>query len=190
MTETRWSSPVEISGGSKTPPAHRWAVAWSSDSSPTIRWNCLGFPLLDNGHRRVPPPPDRMTGRIIAASSPLSLRLLLAKIIDSEAEALIEQHLGFPIEQLFRLADVRLALLGIVRRKRMFDDLRLGTGQGDHLLGQLTNSEFVGVADVNRTRDLRARAHQPDHAFDQIVDVAEGPRLAAVAVDADRLALQ
>src|SRR3954454_17449751 len=122
MTRERWPAPVEISGGSKALPAHRLAVAWSSDCSPTIRWNCLGFPLLDSGHRRVPPPPDRMTGRIIGARRPPSLRLQLAEIVDGEAKPLVEQHLRLPIEQLFRLADVGLALLGIVGGERVFDD--------------------------------------------------------------------
>jgi hypothetical protein len=33
------------------------------------------LPLLDSGHRRVPPPPDRITGRIIVGRNPPSLRL-------------------------------------------------------------------------------------------------------------------
>ena len=28
------------------------------------RMNCLGYMVRDNGHRRVPEPPDRMTGTI------------------------------------------------------------------------------------------------------------------------------
>ena len=38
--------------------------------------------------------------------------------------------------------------------------------------------------------ELRRALHQAHEAFDQIVDVAEGARLAAVAIDRDRLALQ
>jgi hypothetical protein len=32
------------------------------------RMNCLGYIVRDNGHKRVPEPPDRMTGTIMRQS--------------------------------------------------------------------------------------------------------------------------
>ena len=46
-----------------------------------------------------------------------------------------------------------------------------------------------GITDIDRTGNLRAGFHQPDHALNEVVDIAERARLAAVAIDGDRLAL-
>ena len=55
-------------------------------------------------------------------------------------------------------------------------------------LGQFLDRELVLVADVDR--QLVAAVVESDLAFDLIVDVAEAPGLAPVAVDGDRLVLQ
>src|SRR3954452_1830684 len=56
-----------MSGASNCSPWQRLAVAWSNECSPAKRWNCFGFSLVERGQRRVPPPPARITGRIIFA---------------------------------------------------------------------------------------------------------------------------
>ena len=39
-------------------------MAWIMVRSPPSLWNCLGESRRDSGHRRVPTPPDMMTGTI------------------------------------------------------------------------------------------------------------------------------
>src|SRR6185437_14862530 len=46
------------------------------------------------------------------------------------------------------------------------------------------------VAEIDRPRDVVRRRHQADEALDEIVDIAEGAGLRAVAIDGDRLALE
>ena len=63
-------------------------------------------------------------------------------------------------------------------------------GQTDHAFRQFAHRDFVRIADIDRTGDVGAGCHQADEAFDQVVHVAERPRLAAVAVERDVLAPQ
>ena len=58
----------------------------------------------------------------------------------------------------------------------------------DHLLGELEQRELVRVADVHR--QVLAALREQDQPADEVVDVAEAPRLRAVAEDRDRLLLQ
>src|SRR5262249_7165854 len=56
------------------------------------------------------------------------------EILDRLRQSLFELDFGLPSEQLVRLADVGLPLLGIVRWERSMNDLRRGSGQGDRFL--------------------------------------------------------
>ena len=58
----------------------------------------------------------------------------------------------------------------------------------EHLLGELENRVLARVADVDR--QVLAGLGQQDEAADEVVDVAEAPRLRAVAVDRQRLPLE
>ena len=49
-----------LAAGSRFSVAARKLEAWSSKK----RMNCLGYMARDSGHRRVPEPPERMTGTI------------------------------------------------------------------------------------------------------------------------------
>ena len=67
LTRKRWSL-LHTTMGSANPASlpSRFSVvaskldAWSSKK----RMNCLGYMARDSGHRRVPEPPERMTGTI------------------------------------------------------------------------------------------------------------------------------
>ena len=50
--------------------------------------------------------------------------------------------------------------------------------------------EFTRVPQIDGPRDIRRRVHQRKKALDEVRDVAEGSRLAAVAVDGQRLSFQ
>src|SRR5262249_44965764 len=47
--------------------------------------------------------------------------------------------------------------------------------------------EFFRIADVDRSSKIVWRPHHPHHGLDQIIDVAEAPRLHTIAVDSDVL---
>ncbi len=59
----------------------------------------------------------------------------------------------------------------------------------DHPFRQFADRDFMRIADIDRAGDVRAGGHQADEALDQVVDVAERPGLAAVAVERDVLIL-
>ena len=61
-----------------------------------------------------------------------------------------------------------------IRALHLFDDVADEVGKFEY-------GELVAVAEVDGSR--LARVHQRDQAVDQIVDVLEGTRLRAVAVD-------
>src|SRR2546423_7552643 len=62
----------------------------------------------------------------------------------------VELNLGLPPEQLLRAGDVRAALLRIVDRQRLVDDLAVRAGQPEDGLRKLKDRELAGVADVDR----------------------------------------
>ena len=57
------------------------------------------------------------------------------------------------------------------------------------MLGELGDRGLDRVAEVDRAGDVVGGRHQRDEALDQIVDIAEGAGLAAVAIERDRRAL-
>ena len=80
--------------------------------------------------------------------------------------------------------------VGIVDRQRLVDQLRPRAGQLQHQLGQFQDRELLGIAEVHRPDEIVRAVHHADHAFDQVVAVAEGAGLRAVAEDRDVLAGQ
>src|SRR6185437_5791072 len=67
MARKRCSSLLTMYGAatakpSPARPARRWAACWNRLSSPVRHRNCLGKPARDKGHKRVPEPPQRITG--------------------------------------------------------------------------------------------------------------------------------
>ena len=89
-----------------------------------------------------------------------------------------------------RPRDVGPADLRVVDRQRLEDDLaRRARSRGCTVCAELEHRQLViGVAEVDR-QVLAARREQVE-AADQVVDVAERPRLRAVAEDGERLAVE
>src|SRR5262245_14651364 len=93
-----------------------------------------------------------------------------------------------PAEQSAGARDVGLAYLRIVLRQRPIVEDALAAGQGEDLLGEFEDGHLAGVAEVDRL--VKVGVEQADDALDEIVHVAEGARLRAVAVDGQRLTAQ
>src|SRR5215831_16706504 len=108
-------------------------------------------------------------------------------MLDRLAKSAVERNARFPFKQLPRQRDVRLPSHRIIRPRR--SDLELGrtARQFDGKRGQLEDGHFVGVADVDRSNLFLLR-HHPYQCFDRVINVGEGPRLLAVAVNLEILA--
>src|SRR5919197_314139 len=104
------------------------------------------------------------------------------------SEPLLQLDLRLPTENLLRPCDVRLADLRIVDRERLVDDLARRAGHAEDRLRELVERELARVPDVDG-QVLSALGEQ-DEPANQVVDVAEAPRLRALAEDGDRLALE
>src|ERR671933_215039 len=65
---------------------------------------------------------------------------------DHPAQTLVELDLRLPPEDRLRAGDVGLALLRIVDRQRLVDDLALRAGDAQDLLGELVERELARVA--------------------------------------------
>ena len=62
-TMKRWLSlHTTIGAATSATPSTRLAVSCSMVWSPTSGSSCFGYSSRDSGHRRVPEPPERMTG--------------------------------------------------------------------------------------------------------------------------------
>src|SRR5919202_3117406 len=100
------------------------------------------------------------------------------------AQTLVEVDLGLPAEDLLCAGDVGLAHLRVVDRQGLVDDLALRAGHAQHLLGELVERELARVPEVDG--QVLLRLGEQDEPADQVVDVAEAPRLGPVAEDRKR----
>src|SRR3954452_8157422 len=113
---------------------------------------------------------------------------LYAGLLDRPAQSFAQVDLRLPAQRFSREPDVGLADLRVVGGQRLENDLRARPRDLDDRLGQLEQGELVRVADVDGL--VQPRLGEADHAPDQVVDVAEGPRLLALAEHRDRAVLQ
>src|SRR4051812_26124045 len=117
----------------------------------------------------------------------LDTHCLLRTRWEHPSQTLLQRDLGRPAEDLASTADIRLANLGAIARKRFEHDFRLGRRDPDHGLCELQDRELGRVADV-QGQVLAAHREQIDPA-DQVVHVTEAPRLGPFAEDGDRRVL-
>ena len=76
--------------------------------------------------------------------------------------------------------------LGSFAGSASIDDATFGSGQGDHLFGQLEQRELLGIADVDG--EMLAGVGEAEDAVDEVVDVTERAGLPTVAEHRDGLA--
>src|ERR671936_2273044 len=100
-------------------------------------------------------------------------------------QSVLEGDLRLPPQQLPGSRDVRLSHLRVIDRKGLENDLARGTGDPDHLLRELEQRVFGRVSDVHG--EVLAARRKQDEPANQVVDVAEAPRLGSVAEDRQRL---
>src|SRR4029077_10866992 len=107
-----------------------------------------------------------------------------AGLLDRAPQTLAQRNLGRPSEKLLRECDIGPSLFGVGDGQGLVDDLRTGFGQLFDRLRELEQRELVGIANVDGivVRRLRERDEPPD----EVADVAERSRLAAVAEDRER----
>src|SRR5207248_2116234 len=113
-----------------------------------------------------------------AATTALHTDGLPAEGREHPSEPLLQLDLRLPAEHLPRTRDVGLAHLRIVDRERLVDDLARRAGDAKHRRGELVQRELARVADVHR--QVLVALRQEDEPADQVVDVAEAPRLRPV----------
>src|SRR5579862_7036327 len=158
-------------------PCRSRSARYSGRERPACRMNQTG--VRSAGSRRST---RTRSGSIVRVLDADRLATLLA---EEPREALLEGDLGLPAEQLLRPRDVGFALQRVVDPERLEHDLAGRPGEALHHLGKLEQRPLVGVAEIDR--QVLVALGEEDDAADQIVDVAEAPRLRAVAEDGDRL---
>lgn len=98
--------------------------------------------------------------------------------------------MGFPVEVLFGKGDIGSALFGVVFGQGLEDEFGAGVSEVENVFSEFDHGEFAGVAEVDGAGDGGIAVHEADEAFDEVVAVAEGAGLLAVAIDGDRFALE
>src|SRR5690606_15072484 len=98
----------------------------------------------------------------------------------SELEALTERHLRLPAEDLLCLGRVGTTNRRVVNRSRDVLDARMIADDVLDQLGQLTDGDLLRIADVDGPGLVRQ--DEAEDPLDKVIDVAEGPRLASVAM--------
>src|SRR4029079_2844676 len=110
---------------------------------------------------------------------------------------------GLPFEDSLSPRDIGLPDSRIVDWQRVLLNLALGAGQFNPLARQIHDREFHRIADVDGKVDIACafaviahagiggwsgiRVQEESHdSVDEVADIAEGPRLTSVSVDAQR----
>ena len=109
---------------------------------------------------------------------------------DRAGQTFVEFHVRFPAQRVARECDIRTTLQRIILRQRAVHDARPRSGQLDDPVSQFLDGELVRIAQIDRAGEVVAGRHQTHEAIDQVIDIAEGARLPAVAVKRDLLAAQ
>lgn len=123
----------------------------------------------------------------------LRQRLLLdqyAEKLKRPLQAFAQLNLRLPAQQRLRAADVRPPPRRIVGRQRLLHHVQLDARDLRDDRGEFADREFTRVADVDDVPAQAVERDEAEDAVDQIVDVAEAARLAPIAVDGERVAVQ
>ncbi len=118
-------------------------------------------------------------GRLDRSSLRVAALQLVSEVRQSFYNSVAQVHYRLPPEQLSSNGNVRLANLGVVRRKRERVKRRVAPGFLEHDLGQLSNGEFVRVTNVHR--EISVRVKESKNALDFIFHETERTGLAPVA---------
>ena len=105
---------------------------------------------------------------------------------DRALEAFFEGDRRFPVQVAFGEGDVGLALAWVVGGERSVNDLGRASDELEGQLGELAHGEFSGVAEIYGA-DGFGLGHEPNKSLNEVVDVAEGAGLGAIAVERDIL---
>ena len=108
---------------------------------------------------------------------------------DGLVETFVQFDLWCPVRKRFHQGYVGSALGGVVFGKRCFYKSRGGSSLLKNFFGQLPNGEFRWIAQVDWPNGVFL-FHYPDHALHQVVDVAKGAGLGAIAVKGDVFSLE
>ena len=109
----------------------------------------------------------------------------MSEPLDGERQTVASFDDRFPAEQFLRPRDIRTPQLWIVRRAFDVAD-RTGTaGDLDNLPRDVQHADFDRVAEIDRIADVAGQ--EPKQSLDLVADETEAARLAAVAVNGDRL---
>ena len=108
---------------------------------------------------------------------------------DGLVETFVQFDLWGPVRKRFHQGYVGSALGGVVFGERFLNQSRGGTRLLQNFFGQLPNSEFRRVAQVDWPHRLLL-FHDPYHALHQVVDVAKGAGLGAIAIECDVFSLE
>src|SRR6266436_6764741 len=76
-------------------------------------------------------------------------------------------------------------LTRIIGRAGFMDKARACAGEVHDQRCKLLHREFFRIADIDRSGDNFRRGHEAHEAIDQVIDVAEGTALQAIAVNCD-----
>src|SRR5258706_13686428 len=111
------------------------------------------------------------------------------KIAARFPKAFFEGFLRLPVWDFPGTRNVGLPLPRFVHGQRTKFDLGARASEPHHEFRQFTHAEFVGVAQIDRTRDIVRRSHEAYETVDEIADVAERTGLVSIPVDGNGLAL-
>ena len=111
-----------------------------------------------------------------------------AEPLDRATEAVLDPDLRLPAQHLAGPGDDRAAPGRVIDRQGQVLHRRVRAGHPEHQPREVSDGELLWVAQVHRAV-LGAVDHAHD-AADEVIDIAETTRLAAVAINSQRVAIQ
>src|SRR5215207_8908133 len=160
----------------RTPASCRRAE--SSGSSPQNQWRRPELQLWQISK----------SGRVPCFQPKSSSPQFLFEIRNGLLDAFLQRDPGFPAQYLAGARNIGLALLRVTYAARILDKQDTGLIPDNLIDGlcELQDRHLMLVANVHR--QMLVGQKQFDNAIDQVIHITEGTRLAAIAIDGERLA--
>src|SRR5258708_37001141 len=109
----------------------------------------------------------------------------LVEVSNCENQAVSKLRPWSPRKYFLSLRYIWPPLTRIIRRAGFMDNARACAGEFHDQRCKLLDREFFRIADIDRSGDNFRRGHGVHEAIDQVIDVAEGTALQAIAVNCD-----
>src|SRR5271157_1537531 len=167
-------------------PDNSWPAAWWLTAAIFIHQRkCRNW---DSIITRLDEPDITLSVPLTTSPARSHLVELHLEVLQRQPQSFLQTYLRFPSQQLFRLRDIRAALLRIIFRQGFVNDCRRVRKLRANVFREFVNRHFRWIPDVRGI--VLIGLAEPVDSLDQVRNVAETPRLLPISIHRQRLSAE